>query len=93
MDVTAQSMRMLQLSKLRAGSHFDALKAECRIRGVAIGSNFSKTRKALMDWLKCTTVDADGNAIPSELIDGKHIMPLSPELQAVLEDLGNNDNV
>ena len=46
-----------------------------------------------MDWLKCTTVDADGNAIPSELIDGKHIMPLSPELQAVLEDLGNNDNV
>ena len=30
-DVTAQSMRMLQLSKLRAGSHFDALKAECRI--------------------------------------------------------------
>ena len=46
-----------------------------------------------MDWLKRTTVDADGNAIPSELIDGKHIMPLSPELQAVLEDFSNNDSV
>jgi hypothetical protein len=92
-DVTAQSMRMLQLSKLRAGSHFDALKAECQIRGVTVGTNFSSTRKALMDWLKRTPVDDDGNARPSELIDGKYMTPLSPELQAVLEELSNNNSV
>jgi hypothetical protein len=42
-DVTAQSMRMLQLSKLRAAQHFDALKAECLARGVHVENNFTNT--------------------------------------------------
>jgi hypothetical protein len=85
-DVTAQSMRLLQLSKLRAAQHFDALKAECLARGVRTENNFTNTRKALSDWLKRTT-DAEGKVIPSELIDGKYMTPVSPELMAVLEEM------
>jgi hypothetical protein len=83
-DVTPQSMRMLQLSKLRANLHFGALQKECEARGVGVCRNFSETRTALATWLK-RTADSDGKVIPCELVDGKYMKPISPELKAVLD--------
>jgi hypothetical protein len=56
-DVTVQSMWMLQLSKLRAKEHFALLQAECKTRGISAHSknNFSSTQATLLEWLKRMT--------------------------------------
>jgi hypothetical protein len=71
-DITVQSMRMLQLSKLRAMEHFAPLQAECKARGISAPSknNFSSTQAALLEWLKRMT-DAKSKMIPCELVNGK----------------------